>query len=144
MLLVKEAGLAAVCAVAVLVGGRIAVGTQTTTSPLDELHDPLVQQELMFSLASPGSASAAALSRDQAIAIASAWLGRTDAPLLASEGTGRSMAQDADLQVWVVAYSGGDPPPGGLPGAGPVRVSFTGVVIDDSTGIILRTFGYGH
>ena len=110
------------------------------------LVSPQTQENLMYSIDGPGTKAPTGITGDRALDIAAAELGRTDRPALIAHGMARRIAAEAATSVWIVAYPGGGPPPGVGPIGSSVHttVDFTGLVIDDRTGEVLRGFGLGH
>lgn len=84
------------------------------------------------------------VSADEAVQFAMHYMGRSDKPLAILHGRAARTAADKVTSVWIVVYRGGHPPAVGPVGAKPVVVDYSGVVIDDHTGLILRGFGRGH
>lgn len=135
-------------AAAAIIGGAaataavVASDTAPASTVANQLASTDLQAELMISLAPQGSTTAAAIGRDEAMSIASGWLGRSDSPALVVHGAGRTRAADQATDAWIVVYAGGEPPPGDA--ASSTVVDFVGVLVSDDTGAVLRTFGKGH
>ena len=88
--------------------------------------------------ATPGGAT---ITRAQAIAIATARVGRTDSPSGVYRASAPRYMDEPNREVWVVLFNGGDAPfDGPSPGIGPMKMRLTGVIIDDQTGEVLRWF----
>jgi hypothetical protein len=128
-------------AVLMAVGG-VVLAIQPTALTLSAYQQQ--QQELVVD--SGLAPVTAAVSSSSAAAAADALLARTDdANVL--HGVDLSGASLGPRTVWIVLYKGGVGPPSGGPiGATPVVwvVDMTGVVIDDQTGEVLRSFGIAH
>ncbi len=116
------------------------MGAPTVASVQAEIAAPSVQSDMMLSLQSTSS-SGALITASRAVAIASTWLGRSDAPALVVHGSGQRTASDPSSDAWIVIYAGGQDP---LHSDGSVIVDFIGVLIDDQSGAVLRAFGRGH
>ncbi len=104
---------------------------------LDLVIDPRDAQE---------AAALSGISQEKASELARDSLNRVDQPWQVLHGRASRIAEEPSRAVWIVVFLGGDPPPGGPMGVStaPVTVDYTGSVIDDQTGEILRSFGKGH
>lgn len=122
----------------VAVEATVAAPTASLAAAADAL-DPTVQGEMMIDL-EPTAVGPMSLARDEAIVLASTWLGRSDPPAVAAHGSGRQTATDAATRGWIIVFGGGKHP---LHDDESVVLDFIGVLMDDS-GTVLRTFGRGH
>lgn len=86
---------------------------------------------------------AQAASASQAVKTAAAHIGIQAANARILHASVRVIAAEPDRSAWVVLFGGGDLPVLGPPGQSPrplVARTFTGVVVDDTTGAVLTWF----
>lgn len=122
-------------------GGALVAVLASAPTPVLSAHD---QQELMLSF-DGSTGPTAKVTSDQATAVASMYLGRQDQPVQVLHGQAPRIADEAARSVWIVLYAGGSPEPGAAWGGSPDSVvDYTGVIVDDQTGEVLRGFGVGH
>lgn len=128
-------------AAAVTVAGASAPSLEATSSKLLTHYD---QDQLGLHLtARPTDLTAARVSALSASKAAAAALGTGDTPAEVLHAMVAPDASSAERSVYVVIFSGGEPLPGGPEGNQPHATVSRGVVIDDSTGEVLRLFAMG-
>ncbi|HEX9044738.1 MAG TPA: hypothetical protein VF802_06900 [Candidatus Limnocylindrales bacterium] len=102
------------------------------------------QQQLAISIDTVGASVSASVGQEQAVAAAQSYLGTTAAPANVIHGQAARTVSEASRGVWIVLFDGGDQPPGGVAyGAtvAPETVLYTGAIVDDTTGVVMRGFG---
>jgi hypothetical protein len=123
----------------------LAIGTDPTalTIGASELQDLGIYPDKTVAAVDQASD----IGQEDAVATASRYFGRSDAPSLVLHAQAWRIADEPLRIVWVVIFEGGSPPvpdgPTGMPRR-VVTVEYTGAVIDADSGELLRTFGRGH
>jgi hypothetical protein len=141
----RRVALAAALGVGLLAASAALASTaEPSENPARALEDPTLQAELMLSFDTGAPLPSTRVTESDAVAIAADWLGRPDPPAITRHGYGQRTISEAVRPVWIIVYAGGEAPPFQLPGALETTVDFTGVIVDDQSGEVLRAFGKGH
>lgn len=137
--------LAIVVGVGVLMGGAF-VSMATASVATNAAVPSLSQTDLAaFAITVDNPTSAATVSSQTAARTAAAFLGIDQQALEILHVSATMAVGEPGDSSWVVIFAGGPTPPGGPPGteATPV-VEYTGVVVSDQTGEVLRYFTRSH
>jgi hypothetical protein len=138
-------------ALAGTVGGCLSGGVASSEAPTaatSVLLSASDQAALGFQIhALPATAKAAQVSENDAVEKSAAFLGDDPAQVTKPDEVLHVMAaadaSSPERSVFVVIWQGGDPVPGGPEGNGLHKVAYRGVVVDDQTGEVLRSFAAG-
>ena len=140
----KWAPLGTILAVLVLVLSAANAGGSSTLNPAQALMQADVQDQLMIWPDAAVAKTSSSVPESFAVDAAAKALWTTAAPALVTHGYARRTSSEPKSSVWIVVFAGGDPPPHEAADGLRTVVDFTGVIVDDTSGDVLRTFGSGH
>jgi len=144
---IARAALGALLVAGVLVvAATVSVQSATPAASTSKLLTASDQDELGFHISQvPATARSASISTASAVTNAARWVTNINgaAPDEVLHVMAAPDASSPERSVFVFIWKGGDAVPGGPEGNGLHSVSYQGVVVDDQTGEVLRSFATG-